>query len=491
MRNARGRLQSGDRPPLPPQELKMAHFFNLRLPHLTTHAGRAFSILFGDTRRRSQGEERYRRILLSTFADIFSKCVNIGTNLAIVPIALKYLGTENFGLWMTLTSAATFLTFSDLGMGIGLQNKLAELNGKDDRKNPRQYVSSAIFLMSVMCILFSAFALLAAPYLPLNSLFKIEDPATRANLLPTFQVIMITFGFGLVCNLTQRMYNGYQEGYWFNLWLSLGKLLGFAGALFCIWKKLPLAWLAAVSMGVPFLMEMVSCIHLFKRHPYLIPSLGAVTWQAIKPVTSIGISAVGAQVAFTLLGSGIPILIANRYGVSSVSIYSITMRLVSIVVLFLSTALTPLWPAYGEAAARNDWEWIQKTYRRSMALGFLAYLPCFFIILFAGRWIIKIWTGDAAVLPSISLLMACDLWGFLYVWNLVVSMFLNGMNRMVGQALYGNATALGALALGALLAPVIPLDSNLWIMVGAGMLVRMIFMESEARACLQKLRPAF
>ena len=43
-----------------------------------------------------------------------------------VPIVLSFLGTEKYGIWSTLLTILSWISYFDIGIGNGLRNKLAE-----------------------------------------------------------------------------------------------------------------------------------------------------------------------------------------------------------------------------------------------------------------------------------------------------------------------------------------------------------------------------
>jgi O-antigen/teichoic acid export membrane protein len=51
-----------------------------------------------------RGAERNRRAALSGITAATARAVQIGASLLTVPLALRYLGNERFGLWMTISS---------------------------------------------------------------------------------------------------------------------------------------------------------------------------------------------------------------------------------------------------------------------------------------------------------------------------------------------------------------------------------------------------
>jgi O-antigen/teichoic acid export membrane protein len=74
-----------------------------------------------------------------------SLVISITAGLIAVRLTLRYLGTERYGLWMTISSVIAFPGFSGLGINNGLLNGIPIAHGRDDRQLARQYVSSAFF----------------------------------------------------------------------------------------------------------------------------------------------------------------------------------------------------------------------------------------------------------------------------------------------------------------------------------------------------------
>lgn len=433
-----------------------------------------------------RSRDRYRRVGRTALTALAARIVNIATGLATVPITLSYLGTDRYGLWMALTSFVAFLTFTDLGLGIGLQNALAECYGRDDHKSPRSYVSSAMLVMILVFMVLIGVAFFVLPHLPLNALIKTKTEAAGNELLQTAQAVIIAFGVGLPCGLIQRIYNGYQQGYWANMWLLIGRIVGFLGVLVCIWLKLALPWLVMSVMGLPFICLGLGGLSLFAKTTWLRPSIRAVNRSAMRRIFSTGITAVGAQVAYVILHNGPVLIIANRLGTAAVTPFAVTQKLLGVMSILLSTAALPLWPAYGEAAARGDWGWVEKTFRRSIYLTIAIYSPIFLIVSIWGRDIIQVWTQNASAVPKWTLLMGCNVFCLLMAWNTVASMLLNGLDRMLGQAVYGNCFSVLSIITGFWVASTYGASGVIWAIVISGGITRSIAMGLEVVGTIRK-----
>ncbi len=433
-----------------------------------------------------RSQDRYRRAALTALVDIIARVINIGTGLATVPLTLSYLGQDRFGLWMVLTSFLGLLTFTDMGLGVGLQNMLAECHGRDDRVSARGFVSSAMLAMILMFLLLVGAAFFVLPAIPLDRLFKVSTDLARSELLLTAQVVLIAFGVGLPTGLAKRIYNAYQQGYRGALWLALGRIVGLLGVLVCIWLKTGLPTLVLCFMVSPFMCLGVGGIFLFKKYPWLRPSFHAISRDSTRKVFRTGITAVGAQLAVVILQNGPALVIANRLSTTAVTPFAITKKLLAVTSILIMAAILPLWPAYGEASARGDWPWVKKTLRRSIRLAMAIQLPMFVLMTFSGRWIISVWTQDASVVPSWSLLMACNVWMAISVWITVISVTLNGLNQMIGQATYGVVFALIAVALGYWIAGNGVVSGVIWAVVAAGAVTTAIAMGFEVGWVIRK-----
>jgi len=430
--------------------------------------------------------DRYRRAALTALANVIARVINIGTALATVPLTLGYLGEDRFGLWMVLTGFLGLLAFTDMGLGIGLQNMLAESHGRDDRFSARGFVSSAMLVMLLMSLLLVGAAFFVLPVIPLDRLVKVGTDLARSELLLTTQVVLITFGVGLPTGLVRRIYSAYQQGYRGALWFALGRIVGLLGVLVCIWLRTGLPTLVLCFMGSPFMCLGVGSIFFFKKYSWLRPSFRAVSRDSTRKVFRIGITAVGAQLAVLILHNGPTLVIANRLGTTAVTPFAITKKLLVVTNILIMTAILPLWPAYSEASARGDWPWVKKTLKRSIKLAMAIQLPMFALMTFSGRWIISVWTQEPSVVPSWSLFMACNVWMTISVWITAISIALNGLNHMIGQATYGVAFALIALVLGYWIAGNGVVSGVIWTVVAAGAVTTAIAMGFEVSWVIRK-----
>ena len=105
----------------------------------------------------NSGEKRTRIAKLNILGSILIKGVSIIVQLLLVPITLGYLSEELYGVWITLSSIIIWISFFDIGLTLGLKNKLAEALAVGDRALGKKLVSTTyatlICIFIPLCIL--------------------------------------------------------------------------------------------------------------------------------------------------------------------------------------------------------------------------------------------------------------------------------------------------------------------------------------------------
>jgi O-antigen/teichoic acid export membrane protein len=424
-----------------------------------------------------RGHLRYRRIALSAGAGIFQKLVAVGTGFISVPLVLRYLGKEEFGIWMAFMGFVTLMQFTDLGLGIGLQNRLTECDGTDDQIRPKRLISSTLAIMVFMASLLVLTALFVLPAAPLDRLVRTTSGA--GELLPVTRAFLTAFAIVLPLGLVQYICNAYQQGYATSASFAVANAVSFTAMLIGIKAHLPLWWFIFVATVAPAPAYFALGAVLLRRKPWLRPAFGAVSLREIQRVLKLGLPAFGAQTGAALLLQGPTLVITSVLGVAAVGPFALTQQLLSAANLLLNVTLAPLWPAYGEAAARRDIVWIKRTFVRSVWASLVIVGGTSVIVAVLGRTVILLWTGRPEVVPTLPLLIACCTWAVVSAWNRACSMLLNGLGRMTGQAIYGVVLPVIAVALSFRYGRIIGTVGVVWIIVILGDVLRGAFLGGE------------
>ena len=394
-----------------------------------------------------RSRERYRRAALSGLSGACERGVTVLTTLISIPLALDYLGTERYGLWVTITSVVALLVFADLGIGNGLLNVLSEAYAKNDRAAARRYVASAAVILGVLAIaLLIVFAGLY-PLVPWPRLFNVSSDLAAREAGPATAVLAGCFAVNILLGVVQRVQMGLQEAYANHVWQGIGAIFGLLGLLAVIHLEAGLPWLVLAVAGGPILAQLFNGIVLFGlKKSWLRPRLRNAEAADARLILKTGLLFFVLQLASVVGYQSDNIIIAQLLGAGQVSQYAIPMKLVMFVPMLLGFVYMALWPAYGESIARGETAWVRRTLVASILLGLSVNVPAVVGLVWLGKDILRLWVGGE-IMPSITLLAGLGLWSVIFSVSVALAMVMNAFNVVKFQVLCATAMAGSNIAL--------------------------------------------
>lgn len=392
---------------------------------------------------RGRAQERYRRAALTTITSLAARGMTLLTLVISVPLTVKYLGTERYAVWMTVSSLVAMLTFADLGIGNGLMNVISEAHGKADQELAAESVSSAFFVLLGMAVVVILVGASIYPVIPWATLFNVTSPLAIKESGPTSAVFFVCFALNLPLGVVLRIQMGYQQGFLNELWTIFGKVLGLVALLLAIYRHASLPWLVLALAGAPIIASLGNTVAVFAyERPWLRPRWSAISKKSTLKLLNMGGYFFLLQTSIAVATSADNFIAARLLGPGAVTELSIVARMFSIVPIMLIMAMNPLWPAYGESMARGEVSWAVTTFRRSVLVtSCLMLVSCIFLIL-GGRWLLHLWVGSQ-ISPTIGLLVAIGASTVLTTTASAVSVFLNGANLLKVQVISAIAVAAG------------------------------------------------
>jgi len=388
-------------------------------------------------------DERYRRIFLTGGTTAIVKILTASINLFVIPLTVKYLGSERYGLWMAISSVLALMSFADLGLGNGLVNAIAKAHGRNNQEDAKIAVSSTFFLLlSIAIILFFIFVLVY-PFVSWEQIFNVKSAIAIKESGPTMAVLVLMLLLNMPLGIIQRIQDGYQEGFKFQIWQFLGSVISFITLLICIYFKCSLPWLVfALSFG-QLIAIIFNGINLFKsKRVYLAPKYKYFSFEIGKKLIKSGLVFFVLGIFTLIANASDDLVIAQTLGASSVSGYEIVKK-VFLFSMFTQFIIQPLWPAFAEASESGDIEWIKKTLQKALFISISAGAIITFPLLLFGRQIITLWVGIAYI-PSWSLLLGFYCFICLANYGGVMSTFLNSGNLITKQTVFIGLASVSA-----------------------------------------------
>jgi O-antigen/teichoic acid export membrane protein len=401
---------------------------------------------FDKSTEGGRSKERLRRAALTIVSTGVARVIGILATLITMPLTYSYLGPERYGLWMVLISIITVMGFADLGIGNGLVNAISEAYGKDDQRLAKEYISSAFVMMLGIAALLAVAGAAAYPFLPWMRLFNVKSGVVAAEGARAFLVLYCWFIVNIPLGVVGRAQSGLQQGYFSQIVAAFGSVASLLALLVVIALHGSLAWLVFASTFGAVAAIVLNGWFLFREHPWLLPSWHAYRKSSAHKILKLGLMFFVLQCAVAVGYTSDNIVIAQVMGTAAVAAYAVPQKLFSFVSSVVSMAITPLWPAYGEAIARGDVDWVRKVFYSSLWLALaVSVFFCTFLAL-AGPWILNVFFGKSLHAP-LSLLIVLAVWGVVNAVGQVTSYLLNGAGVLKVQAITAVIVSLSNLAL--------------------------------------------
>ena len=409
-----------------------------------------------------RAKSRYKQVKLSAVASAAAKALSIATALISVPLTLGYLGTERYGMWLTLSGFASMLSFADLGIGAGVTNAVATADGEDDHEAIRAIVASGIATLGAVALAIIGALFAVYHWVDWASVFNVKSVLARAEAGPALATFIVCLAAALPISLVERLQAGVQRGFMASLWRCAGSVASLGAVLAAIWCNAGLFWLVLAFSGVPILMTLLNSIVFFAFvNPALRPRIIHANFASTKYIAQDGALFFMIQVFNGVAKYSDNLVIAHVLGAKAVPFFAVPEKLFAQISGTAFMAIWPLWPAYREARARRDYHWVHHTLSRSVSLTLLVTGAAAVGLIAIGPWLINLWT-HGAIHPSWALLIGLGSWKVLESCSFAVETYLSGAGMLRRLVIGWGVTALLAVSVKLVVVPWLGVVGAIW-----------------------------
>jgi O-antigen/teichoic acid export membrane protein len=145
-----------------------------RLFKSTATHSRSPKVALRSLRLRLVEDTRLAGVLRGSISALAGRGFAVLVNAAIMPLALRYLGKLEFGVWVTISTSVVMLSVLDLGIANTLTNFIAAAHAEDDRQRALRFYSTAFWVTSAVTLVSSSFCVLAWRAIPWAIVFNLS-----------------------------------------------------------------------------------------------------------------------------------------------------------------------------------------------------------------------------------------------------------------------------------------------------------------------------
>ena len=389
---------------------------------------------------------RFRRVGSAAIAGVLSKVVVVACNLALVPMLLGFLGPVQFGIWAAYQSIQGLLVFADFGIGNGMQNAVTVAIAHGDTRRAQSLISSALVALLAAAGFLGAVATIGfnVPSIVAWLSGGRPDDAELVALRVGVAVFLATGLLAIPLSCGDRLALAMQKGFVTHATRAITTILSLGCVLALVKAQASFAAIC-IATSIPVLVgPLLSWMVVARGRSWASPAVSAVSGGDTRAVLRSGIGFLAVQLT-AILGFGLDAILIERYaGPIEVANYAVVQRLFGLVGMVVGIGLAPLWPAYADARARDDYAWLRTTFWRSLvATAVVAGGLSMSLAVLAGP-IASRWLGNA-INPPASLVTAFAAWSFVLACGMAFSYFWNGMHMLRLQAVLGGIFVLVSL----------------------------------------------
>lgn len=386
-------------------------------------------------RRRLSEDPRLARILHGGASALVSRGVALLVSAITLPLTIRYLGPLQYGIWITISTTVVMLAVMDLGIANTLTNLISRAYALDDRAAAQRYYATAFWTSTIISTVLGLASLVLWPHINWGHLFHLQDSVLIHEVSLCVAIALGFFLMSLPLNLVHRILSGYQQTQITNYFNLMSSILSLAAILSVIklhgtLVMLMLVYSCSLLLGNVALNLWVT---LWSR-PWLIPSPRFIRRAVISDLMSSGMGFFVLQLAGIVVFNSDNLIITHYLGASDVTPYSVTWRLAGYAAVLQTAVLPSLWPAYSEAYARGDYDWVRRMFWNTVRIAMGAVTIAVLILAFFGQWLIRWYAGPAAV-PTVWLLLAICSWTLLSAGMDLQACLLAAINRIKAQGI--------------------------------------------------------
>ncbi len=346
-----------------------------------------------------------------------------------VPLLIWGLELYQYGLYMAILGVVATANLLDFGLHFGVLNAVAAARGREDHASIRKIVATAFVIYLGISVIVLCLLVPTIGVIPMGWLLSVppeQELLARNVALLGFSAVILPMPFKVfVAGL-----HGFQKQYLVSSFRSILHVVSFAIlAVVVVMFPKNLMVVVSVHLGTEVIQWLVFSFIAVRQQPELALRLKSASRALAPSLTAVGLGFFVINIAnlfkFTL-GSTI---VSHGLGPAAVPSLSVALALFISALALSAMASESLWPAYGEAAARGEWPWIQ----RAFGLGAKAALGLSgaFAVLggLLGDLLIDVWTPGDLVVPR-PVLFYFAIWLMCQTTFSAASSLLLGLNRV-------------------------------------------------------------
>jgi O-antigen/teichoic acid export membrane protein len=353
----------------------------------------------------------------NTFANLIGTIWSIILGVACVPLYIKMMGIEGFGLVGIFVTLQSVVLILDLGICPTLTREIARLSTEDGNT---QYERDLVFTLQLIywlialltgATIFSLAPAIAGHWVNLQSL-SVETVATCIRMMGIAMFLQFPLSFyqsGLIGLQKQVLLNGVT--------ITLATVRGL-GTLLALWLISPVPEIFfAMQIAVSAMGTGTAAILLWRCLPVSAQHSAGFKIELIHRLWRFSAAFAANAVANLGLLQGDKIILSTLLPLKFFGYYALAQNLVNGLYAIIISVTGAIFPQLSGLIARGSWAELSHVYHRGCQLMSVILMPVAVMMAIFAREVLSLWTGDSVIVEHTYLILRL----------LAVGMLLHGL----------------------------------------------------------------
>lgn len=326
----------------------------------------------------------------------------------LIPMTIKYVSVEKYGIWLTIMSIANWLIYMDIGLGNGLKNKLGEQIALRNFTKAKALVSTTYVALTIIAVIIFVFGQLANFNVDWSQTLKVSE-SYREELKLVFSVVLSFFCLQLILQILNPVLFANQD-------IRISSILSFVGTfisfflIYLLTKQNEEGSLIdlCLTIGIsPVIVLITASLIIYNtKYKFIKPELKSIDFKEIKSLMGLGFKFLLIQIGQVLFYNTDNIIIGRVLGMEQVTQYNIAFKYFSIITMTGAIIMNPIWPAFVEARIKNDFNWINKVIKKLQLTACVLVLISIVMVIYSDQFYF-FWIGTRVnISPELNIVLA-------------------------------------------------------------------------------------
>lgn len=383
-----------------------------------------------------------RTIGLGTITGTISNVVSLVAGIITVPLLVRALGTDAYGLLGVVSSVVGFVGMADLGLTSTIMNAMSYAKAREDYSAvSRLYSGGLLVYTPLMFVLFGIAAfIIYAPWFSLAKLLNIPPSLEGVAELTILIMLGYTMLNAFLGGVVKSVYHGMNDVTVYNtIQTAYNVVFALAFIMYLLWGDVTLFGVAFMQGAGAVVRLVIQHVIARIRYPWLSFVMSIKSVHTVRPLLSYSAILFLSTAATMILDRSDNIVIAHFIGLSAVAVYSLAYKLFN-----LPAAMLPIVTASAPTMAmlyeKRDLDALGRFYRQILRANVIVKFTIFSFLAVFARDIITVWVGRD-LFAGYATVVAIFGAFMLFVWNGSHALFFWAMQKFT-PGLKANVVAI-------------------------------------------------